>query len=612
MFMKNVIFILTVVLLYSNLFSQSCNETFSGEGTFYGYGGGGNCSFANPTSPVYTGAMNELQYDTAMTCGACVEVTGSRGSLVIRIEDKCPECKFGDIDLSEEAFPLIDDKIKGRVPITWKFVPCSVQGGVKFYFKEGSSQWWTAVQVRNHKYPVVKLEYKVNNQWVNMPRQMYNYFLVESGMGLGPFSFRITDMYGDVIEEDNIPFVVTTEINGVNQFPNCDGSSTILVTGITLSSDVLSISSGSTSQLTSTIVPSKATNKTVMWSTSNAAIATVNTAGLVTGGSVGSAIVTATTQDGAKTATCNVTVTSDPISVTGVGVQPTATTIGVGADTQLIATVTPSNATNKTVVWSTSNAAVATVNATGVVIGVAAGSAIVTAITQDGAKIATCSVTVTTPSSCSFGTPLRTGLPSIVKTFNHAHVLGEGGSSLSNVGTFVINWELAKNGLYQMAINTNDGNPNWYVDLLPNTTQTFGSAQPSITFLGTGVAGLDGSYWAAVDNENLVFVSKNGGYSIYLSNSATPPTCAKSANSISATGNKDIVKFYPNPFSNEVTLITDANNINSVEVYDQMGKIILKLDKKMLKSSPIRFGRDLPAGIYVVKVNQNNYKLIKQ
>ncbi len=213
-----------------NIFSQDCDETFTGEGTYYGYAGGGNCSFPTPTSPVYTGAMNETQYDTSMTCGACVEVTGSKGSLVIRIEDRCPECAYGDIDLSEEAFPLIDDKINGRVSISWKFVPCPVEGAVKFYFKEGSSEWWTAVQIRNHKYPIAKLEYKVDGQWVNIERKMYNYFVVESGMGVGPFDFRVTDMYGDIIEENNIPLTVSTEIDGQNQFPDCGGTSDLSVT----------------------------------------------------------------------------------------------------------------------------------------------------------------------------------------------------------------------------------------------------------------------------------------------------------------------------------------------------------------------------------------------
>ena len=203
----------------------NCNKVFHGEGTFYGYSGGGNCSFPNPNAPVYTGAMNEFQYDGSLTCGTCVEVTGARGSVVVSIEDRCPECKFGDIDLSIPAFNQIDDPIKGRVPISWKIVPCPYNNGVKFRFKGGSSKYWTAVQVRNHRYPVAKLEYKVGGSYVKINRKDYNYFLVETGMGPGPYDFRITDIYGSVIEEKNIPLTLSTDIAGVNQFPTCVSSS---------------------------------------------------------------------------------------------------------------------------------------------------------------------------------------------------------------------------------------------------------------------------------------------------------------------------------------------------------------------------------------------------
>jgi expansin (peptidoglycan-binding protein) len=198
--------------------SMTCDEVFTGEGTFYDYAGGGNCSFENPNTPVYTGAMNEEQYSNAITCGACIEVTGSLGTVTISIEDRCPECLYGDIDLSPSAFELIDDLTNGRVPISWKIVACPYSDPVKFRFKEGSSQYWTAVQVRNHVYPVAKLEYKVNGSYVEIAREDYNYFVVSSGMGSGPYDFRITDIYDNAIEEENIPLLLDEDISGNNQF----------------------------------------------------------------------------------------------------------------------------------------------------------------------------------------------------------------------------------------------------------------------------------------------------------------------------------------------------------------------------------------------------------
>jgi len=165
----------------------------------------------------------------------------------------------------------------------------------------------------------------------------------------------------------------------------------VAVTGVALNKTTLALTVGASEALTATVAPSSATNKAVTWSTSNAAIATVNN-GTVTGVAAGTATITATTQDGNRTATCAVTVT--PVAVTGVSLNKTATTIAVGGTETLVATVAPSNAGNKGVTWTTSNAAIATVN-NGTVTGVAAGTATITATTQDGNKTATCAVTVT-------------------------------------------------------------------------------------------------------------------------------------------------------------------------------------------------------------------------
>ena len=87
------------------------------------------------------------------------------------------------------------------------------------------------------------------------------------------------------------------------------------------------------------------------------------------------------------------------IAVTGISVNPTSSSVSIGGTTQLAGTVVPSNATNKTVSWTSSNTSVATVNATGLVTGVATGSSTITLTTQDGNKTATCAITVTASNS---------------------------------------------------------------------------------------------------------------------------------------------------------------------------------------------------------------------
>lgn len=88
-----------------------------------------------------------------------------------------------------------------------------------------------------------------------------------------------------------------------------------------------------------------------------------------------------------------------PVSVTGVSLNKNATTIAIGANETLTATITPANADNQAVTWSSNNTAVASVDQTGKVTGVSAGTATITVTTQDGNKTASCTVTVPDPSA---------------------------------------------------------------------------------------------------------------------------------------------------------------------------------------------------------------------
>lgn len=181
-------------------------------------------------------------------------------------------------------------------------------------------------------------------------------------------------------------------INGANLGPHIMA---VAVTGVTLNQSSASLLAGDTLQLTATVAPAGATNDDVTWSSSNTLRATVDSSGLVTAVSAGSATITARTADGNYTATCALTITGT-VAVSSVNLNKTVATVGVGATTQLVATVLPTIATDKSVTWSSSDTAKATVNASGVITGVATGSATITVTTTDGGKTATCAVTVVT------------------------------------------------------------------------------------------------------------------------------------------------------------------------------------------------------------------------
>ncbi len=168
---------------------------------------------------------------------------------------------------------------------------------------------------------------------------------------------------------------------------------TIETTGVSLNKTSATLTSkGATVQLTATVTPSNATDKTVTWKSSNTNVATVSSSGLVTAVGNGTATITVTTKTGSKTATCNVTVNITP---TGVSLNKTSATLtSKGATLQLTATVSPTEAEDKTVTWKSSNDNVATVSSSGLVTAVGNGTATITVTTKAGSKTATCAVTV--------------------------------------------------------------------------------------------------------------------------------------------------------------------------------------------------------------------------
>lgn len=223
-------------LLFFSLFqssAQQCyNTTYSGEGTFYdGVAGSsaGNCSLPVAEGDYFHCALNNIQYDNSNACGACVTVTGPKGSIVLKVVDRCPECASGDIDMTEEAFSQIADVIDGRVPITWTYTTCesNKDDDIKIVFKEGSSDSWTAIQFRNTTHGIASMEYQdANGNWISVSRALYNFFVATSGIP-SPMNLRITSALEEQVVFENITLINSVEINTGKQFstPNdCEDS----------------------------------------------------------------------------------------------------------------------------------------------------------------------------------------------------------------------------------------------------------------------------------------------------------------------------------------------------------------------------------------------------
>jgi len=172
------------------------------------------------------------------------------------------------------------------------------------------------------------------------------------------------------------------------------------------------MSIGHTTTVTATVTPANTTIKTVNWTSSNTGVATIDQcSGFVTARAAGSAMITARVMDGSNVShSFCLAVAAGQIPVTGVSIPFNCTNMSGNQTLALCATISPSNATNRAVTWSSSNNLVATVSQMGVVKAVAGGKgyAIITVTTADGNKTATCFIMVSNPGVVSGNVELLT------------------------------------------------------------------------------------------------------------------------------------------------------------------------------------------------------------
>lgn len=173
----------------------------------------------------------------------------------------------------------------------------------------------------------------------------------------------------------------------------------VSVTEVGLNKTSTTLIEGETETLVATVMPENATDKSVVWESGNESAATVSQEGLVTAVGEGKATITVKTNDGGFSASCEVTVKKKVIAVTGVKLSAESMTLREGDRGILTATVEPANATNKNVVWWTTDLDIVCVTSapggsTGYVEARKAGKATVTVKTEDGEFSASCEITV--------------------------------------------------------------------------------------------------------------------------------------------------------------------------------------------------------------------------
>jgi expansin len=204
--------------------------------TFYAQSNYVACDIPESEWPQYTTALSEKHFQGGLACGATVRLMNGGKEIQVMVVDLCPvqgneQWCSGDMthfDLGNSTtFAQLEPPETGVKQITFEWIPTPVgDTPVKLRLKDGINPYWVAIEVINHRYPVAKLEIKdpQSGTWKTGDRTkpgMYNYWQFSfTGNGLvAPFQIRITDQYGQVIEETGSVVEEKYMWAGQNQFP---------------------------------------------------------------------------------------------------------------------------------------------------------------------------------------------------------------------------------------------------------------------------------------------------------------------------------------------------------------------------------------------------------
>jgi hypothetical protein len=186
-----------------------------------------SCGYAVADLPRYYAAVDSTTFDTAQACGACIRIQASNIALeaiVVNLGSSRLAPDRPRLGVSRASLTLLLPDGSTFVPegIPWTFTSCSsATEGMIFTLQQGSSTTYAALLVQNHRYRIQKAEYRSGAAFRALVRTTYNSWVAQTGMGAGPFTIRLTDINGAVVEQTGIPLSVEMPFRGQAQFPVC-------------------------------------------------------------------------------------------------------------------------------------------------------------------------------------------------------------------------------------------------------------------------------------------------------------------------------------------------------------------------------------------------------
>jgi len=224
------------------------------------------------------------------------------------------------------------------------------------------------INLEDHKYKV-QIDENAESAWLNTSAD---------GSAIDGFAMGCPKAYPGAVYYDNIKMTAIPD------------------EGITLDKNSVTLSAKETTVLNATFTPSIASDKTITWTSGNTAVATVNSAGLVTGVGAGTTKITGTSVSG-NTAECTITVTPE-IMASNISLDISSKTLQRNETVRLNAALSPDDVSDRTITWTSDNTGVATVSNNGTVRAVAYGNATITATSSNGLT-ATCAISVINPAT---------------------------------------------------------------------------------------------------------------------------------------------------------------------------------------------------------------------
>ena len=210
MFKIIIIYFLSIITVSTqcNLPIKNNIASFNGDATAYGGSNiGGYCGFKEK-SFLYSNklqvALNSVQWNNSLNCGRCVNIRyNNNPPIKAVISDKCPECKYGDLDLFLEAYSKIINKDPGREKIQWNFVSCEefVNGNIKFRI-DYINQYWLSINPENFLCGIANIEISFGNDWIQLDRNdntMNGLYFNYNGYVNLPFQLKITSINHEIL-----------------------------------------------------------------------------------------------------------------------------------------------------------------------------------------------------------------------------------------------------------------------------------------------------------------------------------------------------------------------------------------------------------------------------